>query len=86
MLKDCHVITFGKEKRRLVPLNAIPTGKSTPLANEAMETPPVIIVDVIRPASVTLVNVLNRFIIFCQPFSSIQLIFSSYMFVDLVML
>ena len=84
MLKDCHVITFAKEKRRLIPLNAISTGKSTPLPNEAMET--IIIVDVIRPASVTLVNVLNRFIFFCQPFSSVQLIFSSYMFVDLVML
>ena len=50
------------EKSRLIPLNAIPTGKPTPLANAEIETPPVITVDVIRLISTMLVNLWNRYI------------------------
>ena len=45
------MMTVARERSRLVPLKAIPTGKATPLANVAIEIPPVITVDVIRPVS-----------------------------------
>ena len=51
-----------RERSRLVPLKAMPTGRPTPLANAAIEIPPVITVDIIRPVSMMLVIVLNRFI------------------------
>ena len=51
-----------RERSRLVPLKAIQTGNPTPLANAAIEIPPVITVDVIRPVSTIPVIVLNRFI------------------------
>ena len=62
VLKDFRVITVERERSRLVPLKAMPTGRSTPLANAAIEIPPVITVDVIRPVSTMPVIVLNRFI------------------------
>ena len=66
ILKYFYVIAVRREKGRLIPLNAIPTGRPTPLANVAIETPPVITVDVIRPVSTMLVIVLNRFIFFAS--------------------
>ena len=62
ILKDFHVMAVARERSRLVPRKAIPTGNPTPLANAAMLIPPVIIVDVIRPVSTIPVIVLNRFI------------------------
>ena len=55
-------MTVARERSRLVPLKAMPTGKPRPLANAAIETPVVIAVDVIRSVSTMLVIVLNRFI------------------------
>ena len=55
-------MTIGSERSRLVPHKAMPTGRPTPLANAAIEIPPVITVDVIRPVSTIPVIVLNRFI------------------------
>ena len=55
-------MTVARERSRLVSLKAMPTGKPTPLANAAIEIPPVISVDVIGPVSTTPVIVLNRFI------------------------
>ena len=62
IFKDFRVMIVAREKSRLVPLKAMPTGKPTPLANAGIETPPVIIVDVIRPVSTMLVIVWNGFI------------------------
>ena len=47
-LKYFCVMAVARERSRLVPLKAIPTGNPTPLANAAIEIPPVITVDVIR--------------------------------------
>ena len=55
-------MTVARERSRLVPLKAMPTGRPTPLANAAIEIPPVITVDVIKPVSLIPVIVLNRFI------------------------
>ena len=56
-------MTVAKERSWLVPLKAIPTGNpTTPLGNAAIEIPPVITVDVIRPVSTMPVIILNRFI------------------------
>ena len=53
ILKSFHEITVAKKKKRkLIPLSAIPTRRPTPHVNAAMETPPVIIVDVVRPVFV----------------------------------
>ena len=62
ILKDFRVMAVARERSRLVPLKAIPTGNPTPLANAAIEIPPVITVDVIRSVSTIPVIVLNRFI------------------------
>ena len=62
ILEDFHVMAVARERSRLVPLKAIPTGNPTPLANAEIEIPPVITVDVIRPVSTIPVIVLNRFI------------------------
>ena len=62
VLKDFRVMTVARERSRLVPLKAMPTGNQTPLANAAIEIPPVITVDVIKPVSTIPVIVLNRFI------------------------
>ena len=83
--KDFCVLV-GIEKCRLVPINGI----STPLANAAIETAPVITIDVIRPASITPMNVLNHFTFFPTSHKfqflqanmpQFQLIFSRDMFV-----
>ena len=66
VLKDFCVMTVARERGRLVPLKVMPMSRSTPLANAAMEIPPVITVDVIRTVSVILVIVLNRFIFFAS--------------------
>ena len=62
VFKDFCVMIVARDRSRLVPLKAAPTGRPTPLANAAIEIPPVITVDVIRPVSTIPVNVLNRFI------------------------
>ena len=64
VLEDFRVMTVAREKSRLVPLKAMPTGRPTPLANAAIEIPPVITVDVIRA---------NQFI-FCNPFTNFNFI------------
>ena len=47
VMVDFHMMTVAREITRLVPLNAMPTGRPTPLANAAMLIPPLITVDVI---------------------------------------
>ena len=48
ILKDFRGMAVVRERMRLVPLKAIPTGNPIPLANAAIEIPPVITVDVTR--------------------------------------
>ena len=55
-------MNFARERNKLVPLKAMPTGRPTLLVNAAMEIPPVITVDVIRLVSTIPAIVLNRFI------------------------
>ena len=55
-------MTVARERSRLVPLKAMPTGRLTSLKNAAIEVRPVITVDVIRPVSTMPVIVLNHFI------------------------
>ena len=55
-------MTVTREISRLVPLKAMPTGRPTPLANAAVEIPPVITVNVIRPVSTMPIIVFNGFI------------------------
>ena len=62
ILKYFHVMAVVRERSRLVPLKAIPTGNPTPLENAAIVITPVITVDVIRPVSTIPVILLNRFI------------------------
>ena len=54
-------MAVARERSRLVPLNAMPKGNTTPLANAVIEIPPLITVDVIRSVSTILVIILNRF-------------------------
>ena len=61
VLKDLRVMTVAREGSRLSPLKAMPTGRPTPLANAAIEIPPKITVDVIRPMSTMHMIVLNHF-------------------------
>ena len=61
VLKDFCVIAVARERSTLVPLKAMPMGNPTPLANAAIEIPPVITVHVIKPVSTISVIVLNRF-------------------------
>ena len=86
-------MTIGSERSRLVPHKAMPTGRPTPLANAAIEIPPVITVDEIRPASTMHVIVLNRFnfltihsrtLISSSKYASISINFLRDMFVVLV--
>ena len=56
------MVAVARERSRLVLLKAIQTGDSTLLANAAVEIPPVITVDVIRPVSTIPVIILSRFI------------------------
>ena len=60
ILKDFRMMAVARERSRLVPLKAVPTGNPTPLANAAIDTPPVITVDVIKPMSTIAVIVLNQ--------------------------
>ena len=62
VLKDFRVMTVARERSRLVPLKAMSTGRPTPLANAAIEVPPGIAVDVIKPVFTIPVIVLNHFI------------------------
>ena len=62
ILKDFRVMAVTRERSRLVPLKAIPTGNPTLLGNAVMEIPPVLTVDVIRPVSTIPVIILNHFI------------------------
>ena len=84
-------MTVARERSRLVSLKAMPTGRPRPLANAAIETPPVITIDVIRSVSTMLVIVLNRFIFFGNPFTEFNFIkqiclsFVSNMFLILVL-
>ena len=54
ILKEFCVMAVERERSRLVPFKAIPTGNPTPLANAAIDIPPVITVDMIRPVSTIL--------------------------------
>ena len=62
VLKDFRVMAVARGESRLVPPNAEPMGRPTPLANTAIEIPPAITVDVISPVSTMPVIVLNHFI------------------------
>ena len=62
ILKGFRVMAVARERNRLVPFMAIPTGNPTLLANAAIDIPPVITVDVIRSVSTIPVIVLNRLI------------------------
>ena len=64
VLKDFYVTTVARERTKLVLSKAAPTGRPAPLANAAIEIPPVITVDVIRPVSMIPVIVLNCFFFF----------------------
>ena len=55
-------MVVARERSRLVPLKLIPTGNPTPLANTAIDIPPVITVNVITTVSRIPVIVLNHFI------------------------
>ena len=67
-------MTVAREKSRLVPLNTMPTGNPTPLANAAIKIPPVITVDVISPVSTIPVIILNCFIFLGSSLTDINLI------------
>ena len=60
-------MTVARKRSRLVPLQAMLTGRPTPLANAAIETPSVITVDVIRSVFTMPGIVLNRFIFLAIP-------------------
>ena len=70
-------MTVARERIRLVPLRAIPTGNPAPLVNAAMLIPPVITVDVIKPVSTIPVIVLNR-LIFWVIFSRTSILDNSF--------
>ena len=63
-LEDFCLMTVARERSRLAPLKAMPRGRPTPLANAAIEVPPVITADVITLVSTMPVIALNRFIFF----------------------
>ena len=62
IFKDFCMMAVARERIRLVPLKAIPTGSPMLLAIAAIKIPPVIMVDVIRLVSMIPVIVLNCFI------------------------
>ena len=62
ILKDFHVMAVARERSKLVPPKAKPTGDPTPMANPVIDIPPVITFDVIRPVSTIPVILMNRFI------------------------
>ena len=63
-----------RERSRAVPLKTMATGQPTSLANAAVEIPPVITVDVIRPVSTMPVIVLNHLNFFGNPFTDFNFI------------
>ena len=67
ILKDFRVMAVARERIRLVPLKAIPTGNPTPLANAAMLIPSMITVDVIKPLSTIPLIVFKCFIFLAIP-------------------
>ena len=83
VLTDFRVMIVAREKNRLVKLKAMSTGRLTPLANDPIEIPLVITVDVIRPVSTMAVIVLNRFIS-SSKYASTSVNFLGDMFVVLV--
>ena len=56
------MMTVARKRSRPASPKAAPTGRPTPLANVAVDTPPAITADVIRPVFRIPVIVLNRFI------------------------
>ena len=56
-------MAVARERSTLVPIKAIPTGNPTTLANAAIDIPPVITLDVIRPVSTISIIILNRFML-----------------------
>ena len=60
VLEVFRVMGVPREEARLVMPKAMPTGNPAPLANAAVEIPPVITADVIRLVSTMPVIVLNR--------------------------
>ena len=83
------MISVAREKIRLLPFNAIPTSRSTPSINEAIETHSVITLDVtsLGDPPLGIVVVSNRFIFFVNLFwtsisSSNLASFSNDIFVD----
>ena len=64
-------MTVTRERSRLVPLKAMPTGRRTTPANAVIEFPPVITFDVIRLVSAMPVIALNR-LIFWQSVHELQ--------------
>ena len=62
VLEAFCVMTVTRERSRLVPLKAMPTGRWTTPANAVIEFPPVIAFDVMRPVSTMPVIALNRLI------------------------
>ena len=81
-LNGFHLIAGAREQIRLVPLNAIRTGRLIPLANVVVESPPVIAVDVVRLVFRMLVIVLHRLIFFCQQFTNVSFIKQIYLYVS----
>ena len=71
-------MTVAREKSRLVRLKAMPTGRPTPLADAAVEIPPVINVDAIRPVPTMPVIVLNRSVFFLAIHSRTSISSSKY--------
>ena len=64
ILKIIFGIAVPRGKSRVVPLNALPKDRPLPFEHVALETLPVITVDVIRPVSTMFVNAWNGFIFF----------------------
>ena len=62
VLKDFRVMTVARERSKIDPLKVMPTGRPTLPGNAAIEIPPVITVNVIKPVSTMPVIVLNHFI------------------------
>ena len=77
ILKDFRVMAVARERSKLVQLKVIPTSNPMPLANAAIEIPPVITVDVIRPVSTIPMIVFNRFIFLAIP-SRYSILLSKY--------
>ena len=66
------MIAVARERSKLVPLRAMTTGNPTPLANAAIDIPPVITVYLTKPVYTIPVIVINRFIFFGNPFTGLN--------------